>query len=62
MEENKKIRIEITIPHITINIQNTEISLTLIKIFDLDHVDLSKALDVFKEEVLRAYNYNLNKS
>ncbi len=62
MEENKKIRVEITIPHIKINRQNEEIPLSLIKVFDLNRVNLDVALEVFKEDVLRAYNYNLNKS
>lgn len=54
--ENKKIKVEITI------ILGEERPLTLAKIFDLERVTLDEALDRFKEDTLRAYNYNLNKS
>lgn len=60
--ENKKIKVEITIPFMKIKILGEERPLTLAKIFDLEHVALDEALDIFKEDTLRAYNYNLNKS
>lgn len=60
--ENKKIKVEITIPFMKIKILGEERPLALAKIFDLEHVTLDEALDIFKEDILRAYNYNLNKS
>lgn len=56
--ENKEITIQVTIPYIKINILNEEVPLTLIKKFDLDKITLEEAIEVFKEDLIRAYKHN----